>query len=106
MTKKPKETMRLIPALYSKVSIFQISIQSGVVCGCVTSKSLFYLLINLYINMYALRSKMWVNTMLYMYYGDSTFTLTFTQGIKTSGSNAVVSHYLAEQNLLRCSYID
>ena len=53
--------------------------------------------------MYALRSKMWVNTMLYMYYGDSIFTLTFTQVIKTSGSNAVVSWYLAEQNLLRCS---
>ena len=31
-----------------------------------------------------------------MYYGDSIFTLTFTQVIKTSGSNAVVSQYLAQ----------
>ena len=36
--------------------------------------------------------------MSYMYYGDSILTLTFTQVIKTSGSNAVyvVSQYLAQ----------
>ena len=28
-------------------NIFQISIQSGMVCGCATSKSLFHLFINL-----------------------------------------------------------
>ena len=47
--KKAQRNHEAYPALYSKVNIFQTSIQSGVVCGCVTSKSLFYLLINLYI---------------------------------------------------------
>ena len=48
-------------------------------------------------NMYVLKLEKWVNSQLmsYMYYGDSIFTLTFTQVIKTSGSNAVVSQYLA-----------
>lgn len=55
MARKSKETMRFIPALYSKPNIFKISIQSGMVCGCVNSKSLFYLFIIYVCTMYVLK---------------------------------------------------
>ena len=45
--KKGQRNHEAYPVLYSKPNIFQISIQSGMVCGCATSKSLFYLFVNL-----------------------------------------------------------
>lgn len=88
MAKKPNKTQQQSPTTFFK---FQFN-QEWYVDVLLLNLYFIYLLTSACV----LKSNKCVNTMSYMYYGDSIFTLTFTQVIKTSGSNAVVSQYLAE----------